>query len=260
MSRSASTTNAVFLADQLLKHGPIPVAPFRQLVGLEGKVGVVTAVCFVLYRAHMIDQPSAHRLLFYTAPQLVQQLSRTAVSKRVVLRDQPRGKIDWPTTYKTRAAEGMNSALFVCLASERRYNKPENQLLKWIVHEIDRCLDHMPPEMDSWLAWGWERKGLHDGEPSIGEYLSVLRHQVRHISAHMALRHVELPRLIEDRHLRAARSSKNRLYADVADLYDTFAATVLNPHWDAWSSMVQETFPLPPDVRELALLFDAPIE
>jgi hypothetical protein len=188
----------------------------------------------------------------------VNQLSRTMVPKRVVLRDQPRGKIDWPITYKTRASEGMNPALFVCLENERRYSRPENQLFRWIVYQIERCLAYVPVEMNSWFRSGWDQPGAYQDQRSIGEYLAVLRHQVRHINVHIALRRVELPRAIEDRHLRTARSSKNQLYNDVADVYDAFVSTVLNPTWEAWSTMVRETFPLPADVREQAWLFDSP--
>ena len=260
MARLAWNTNLVLLAHYLLGREQIPAVHLRKIAGLDGKLGIVTATCFVLYRMHTVDQSSAHRLLFHTAPQLVHQLNRTAISNRVVLRDRPRGKIDWPATYKARAAEGMNSTLFICLESQRRYSRPENQLLKWVIFQIERCLDRVPAEMNDWLAWGWNRVDRSGGEEIIGEDLAVLRHKVRQIGMDMALRHVEMPRSIEDRHLRAARSSKNRLYSEVADLYDVFAATVVDPHWDAWSTMVRETFPLPPDMRELALLLDTPIE
>ena len=257
MAPSSLTGNTVLLADHLLKHRPTSTPRFRQLVGLDGKVGALTAVCFVLYRARTFDRASVHRLLFQTAPQLVNQLNRTATPKRVLRRGQPQGKIDWPTTFKTRAAEAMDSALFVCLENQRYYSRPENQLLKWVLYQVGRCLDCVPPEINNWYAWGWDRVALQDDEPGLGDYLAPLRYQTRQITLHHALRSVELPRAIEDRHLRAARSSKNQLYSSVAELYDILDAMVLNPVWETWSAVVRETLPRPPEMRDLSELFDA---
>lgn len=236
---------------------PADPAWFRHLAGPRGRLGDVTAACFLLHRTPADGEPCVHRFLFQTAPILLQQLSRTTEPQRVVLHGRIRGKIDWSSTYKVRYSEDANPTVFVCQQSWRRFDRPENQLFKFLLHQIQSCLDRVPPDMWNWQAWG--RVLCPDpGKPRrLGNHFALLAHRVRTFSAHVYLREVELPTTIGSQHLLAARTSKTELYAELAKLYELYQAVVGAPEWEQWAAVLSQILPLPPTAYEVGRLLRA---
>ncbi len=236
---------------------PDDPASFRHLAGARGRLGGMTAACFLLYRTSDKAAPCVNRFLFHTAPILLQQLNRTTQPQRVVLHGRTRGKVDWPSTYKARYGEDANPTVFVCLQSWRRFNRPENQLFKFLLHHIQLCLDRVPPGLRTWRAWGRALCPVEGKPLYLGDYFATLAHRVRAFSTHVYLRGVELPAAIGERHLLAARTSKTPLYADMADLYDLYQAVVGAPDWERWATVLTQTLPLPPAADEVGRLLTA---
>jgi hypothetical protein len=224
---------------------------FRRLVGLRGQLGGITAACFLLYRTADETEACVHHFLFRTAPVLLQQLIRTTQPQRVVMHGRTRGRVDWPGTYKVRYSEDTNPTVFVCLPSWRDFDRPENQLFLFMLHHIQVCLEQVPRSLMDWQAWGSALMSERNAPLHVGNYVATLAHRVRTYRSHIYLREVELPALIGEHHLLAARTAKNNAYRNLADLYQGYQDLVHLPNWDRWTKMLQETLPLPPDAEEI---------
>jgi hypothetical protein len=245
------------LAHVLSANSPKDSLAFRRLVGLRGQLGGVTATCFLLYRTPDETEVCTHHFVFHTAPVLLQQLSRTIQPQRKILYGQTRGRIDWPSTYKTRCSEDTNPTVFVCLPGLHHFDRPENQLFLFLLHHIQVCLEQIPISMMYWHAWGSSLLSDQGAPLNVGNYMATLAHRVRTYRSHIYFREVELPPLIEEHHVLAARTSKNNAYRDLADLYQVYQDLVDLPTWDRWTKMLQETLPLPPDAEEIGQMLTA---
>jgi hypothetical protein len=207
---------------------------FRQQA-LRGRMGRYTMLFFLLYRPEDPTQPSAMRLLVDIAPRLAQQLTRTTAPRRVLLRDHARSKVDWPATYKARASEGATPALFVCQERERRFDRAENQLLRWLLLQVEACIELAPPEAGRLRLAGTTRP--------VSRYLTELRYRVRQINAHVAVRDIVPPRAVEPRHEIAAREARNPLYAEMAQVYRLYCDVVVAPVPQRWREVVYAALP-----------------
>jgi hypothetical protein len=193
--------------------------------------------------------------LFHTAPVLLQQLSRTTQPQRVTLHGRIRGRVDWANTTKARYTGDLNPTIFVCQQSWRRFDQPENQLFKYLLHQAQLCLERVPPPLRCWRAWGAALRDAGRQPLELGEYFALVQHRLRTFSAHIYLREVTLPKSIGGQHLLAARTSKNELYVEVAALYDLFRAVVDVPEAVAWALARDGTLPLPPDADDIGRLW-----
>ena len=163
-----------------------------------------------------------------------------------------RGRVDWCSTYKARHTGNVDPTVFVCLQSWRHFDQPENQLLKFMLHRIQLCLERLPRGMQIWQAWG-RSLSVTQGEP-LTSYFALLAHRIRMCSAHAHLREVDLPTSISAQHLLAARTSKNELYAHAVGLYDLYQQVVATPDWMLWADVVDQTLPLPANAHEIGRL------
>jgi hypothetical protein len=231
---------------------PVSAETFQMLAGPRGQLADVSAAMFLLNRPQVGIYAGVSWFVLQSAPVLVQQLNRSTQPTRVVLRDRVRGRIDWTATYKSRYASDLHPGVFVCQQIRRDMDRPENQLLKYVLARVRHCLDNALPRLQSWDAWGPAFLS-NDGRPTpIVSYLADLAHRVRRLFAHIHLRDVALPDAIDARHLSAARSAKNPLYTDVVAVYEDYVHLVQEPDWRRWSAAFLETIPLPFLLRNAA--------
>lgn len=246
-------------AHYLLLRGGGNDHALRQLAGARGRLGGLTAACFLLYRPHEQNAVSVNSFIFETAPILIQQLSRRTHRERVTLEGRIGGRVDWSSTFKARHSEEANPAVFVCLQNSRLFERPENHLFKFMLERIRNCLDRVPIELRGWQLW---RRGVDAGQAAqplkLASYLETLAHHVRILSGHISLREVRVPTSIKAEHLVAARASKNHLYSVVADLYELYRGAVDAPTPETWLQVVAQTLPLPPGADELGQLIAKP--
>lgn len=248
---SGSAVYHLMLAYALRSVPPDDLAFFRRLVGKHGLLGGVTASCFLLYRPFDEREPSVHQFLFRVVPLLLPRLSRSTQPQRLLLHGNTRGRVDWANTYKVRYAEDGNPTTFICIQNLRRFDQPENQLLKFLLHQIQLCLDRVPKDLGNWQAWGQQFDPYQDKPIRLNDYFSSLVHRVRRFSTHIYLRNVSMPDRIDDQHLLAGRTSRNKLYADVIQFYDLYHCIVDVPKWEPWIETLASTLPLPPDAAEV---------
>ena len=254
------------LAYSLVSQPPLDASAFRKLVGLNGRLGSLTAACFLLYRAP--EQPAqprpttplppfagVARFVRHTAPMLLQQLNRTTQAQRVTLHGRTRGKVDWSGTYKARYSEDSNPTVYVCLQSWRRFDRPENQLFVFLLKALSDCLQRVPAWLWGWRAWGsglQEENEIKEQQPLlIGDFFAQLAHRLRIYRGHISLQEIPVPALINARHILAARTSKNELYAELADFYAFYQAVVGFPEWESWARVLTATLPMPESAAEI---------
>ena len=231
-------------------------AALHQLAGARGRLGGLTAACFLLYRPRARNSVSVNSFVFETAPVLIQQLSRRTRSERVSLEGRVGGKIDWSATFKVRNTMDGNSSVFVCLRNSRLFERPENQLFKFMLVRVRDCLSRVPPWLREWQHW---RRAGSAGRPSgLGDYFELLEHRLRVLGGHISLREVTVPSAVKAEHLAAARNSKNKLYSVVADLYELYRGAVESPIPERWAHVVAQTLPLPPGADEFGHVIAAP--
>jgi hypothetical protein len=236
---------------------------FRRLLNTRNSLRVLTGISFLLYSPSEGRQDNSYRpkrphgvysFLFDTVPVLLPQLSRVTEPQRVALQDQVRGRVDWSGTYKARYRADGSPSVFVCLQNLRRFDRPENQLFKYLLHKIQMILDQMPPELRVWRAWGKAVNSAQGKPLHLDTYFAILAHRVRAFNAHVHLQEIQTPIAIDRRHLLAARTSKNPLYVEVADLYDLYETLVDKPVWDHSADVLGQILPLPPTADEVAQL------
>jgi hypothetical protein len=244
----------LIMAHALQRPPAIDAAIFQRAARLPGLLGGMTAIGFLLYRSAEPRTPSVKHFLFETAPVLLQQFNHVSQARRVTLHGHARGRIDWAGTYKARYAQDASPALFVCLPSWRGFDLPENQLFKYMLQAVQHCLDRIEPSVRSWHAWGAAVQQAAAPQP-IGAELAALAHRVRIYSTHIHLRDIEVPPAISGHHLLAARTSKNELYTQVADLYDLYHAIVEAPDRAQWQTIIGAVLPLlPPSADDFGRL------
>ena len=166
------------------------------------------------------------------------------------LKGQVRGRVDWEATHKARYSADGNPAIFVCQQSDRRYDRPENQLLKYLLDQIQACLNRVSPEMGAWLAWKRPCDGDGRLRVVVGAELAELAHRVHLYSGSAYLRGIGLPPSIGEAHLRAARTTKNPLYGEVLQLHRLYSEIVEVSEWEFWKGALDDTAPLPPPERD----------
>ena len=152
------------------------------------------------------------------------QLSRRTELRQVQYRGQVRGRVLWPATYKARYSEEFDPTRFVCQEVQREYDTPENQLLKYVVTQIDACLKVVPEAIRSGQCYYVATEGSQATAPLLARTESALAILRRNVY----LREISLPRRITGEHLRKARSARLEEYAGVADFYCRYRDTVLS--------------------------------
>ncbi len=190
------------------------------LLGLDGDGGVGRFVCHTLER-------------------LVQQLIRSTEQRRVDYRGQVRGRVLWAATYKQRYTDDCDPTCFVCREVYKRYDTPENQLLKYVVEAIADCLKAVPDELREgicYLPQGaqgrlWPAKA---GVPSVSTAatLSEMETTLHRLRRNVLLREIETPARITEQHLLRAQTARLEEYQRVAEIYERYRTTVPVPSWE----------------------------
>lgn len=152
-------------------------APPR-LADLTPIVPTAQACYFALHRAADTDPVHA---LDHEFPRLVAALSRDSQPVRRVYVGRVRGKIDWAGTIRARGGDDHNPHRFVCREADRITDTPQNQLVVWVLEQLDASLRAVPDT----IRRGTARHGVA-GEryvnlaPQIDRLLSATHRMLRH--------------------------------------------------------------------------------
>lgn len=187
---------------------------------------VLAAVCF------LTDARANCDVLFFVRenlPLLLRQLHRSTKRERITYQGQIRGRIDWPTTTKTRLQNEVNPALYVCRPPLRQDNTPQNQLLKYLLTAIDNLIHDLPLEVQAAELW----TAVSAQPVPLSQHLTQIAFHVRQALNHVRLRVVETPTVVTPHHLMKAHACKTELYALVAGMYEGYEKSALQCSWQS---------------------------
>lgn len=230
---------------------------FQEIAGIQGILSPISALIFLLFPGNETC-PGVAKWVFQSMPVLLQQMRRTTQPQRIFLESQVRGRVDWAGTHKARWGAEQNPHLYLCRENSRNYDRPENQLLKYMLDSMERCIIQASPHVRSLQSWGVRPTAQASGEEralpfvnspetngTIDDYLAVLSHRLRSYQEHAPLRQVTLPLKLDEELLAAARICTNRQYACLAELAGLYRKTIEQPDFDFWSDLLRRTLPLP---------------
>lgn len=192
-----------------------------------------------------VETGSVEHFITHTLTRLVRQLSQRTERRLVTYRGQARGRIHWQATFKARLSSDNDESLLVCREVHRLYDTPENQLLKYVVEQLEQCFEMVPERIRTGTCY---QAGANDGRfvasaPRLTAIESAL-HLLRH---HAVLRQVTPPERIDDAHLLSAETARLVEYAEVARFYEAFHLAVLDASWEQLTRIGRQSMPLPLD-------------
>ena len=184
----------------------------------------------------------------HTLPRLLQQLSHSTDQHPVQYHAQVRGRILWNATYKARLSEEYDPAKFVCAEVRQRYDNPENQLLKYLLEQIEKEIKAIPQTIRD------GRCILPQGEERLPEdasrRLEALETAILRLKRNVRLREITSPDEINERHKLRAGTSRTEEYSNAVELYYQYERMVLRPSWHSLAAAARHILPLPARLDE----------
>ena len=251
----------VVLLRQLVRLTLLPPSPQISQDVLQGKIAGLSAAYFLLA---MDQQGGMEQFVTYQLGRIVQQLSRTTEQKRVEYAGQVRGRILWSETIKARAGGDFNPQRFVCRELLRRYDTPENQLVKYMIERIYEALHAVPLLVRSGICY-FPAGGV--SLPTLtASRLRRMETAVNNLRYHVRVREIPLPTKIEAEHLDAAANTRMEEYNEVVRAYHQYRALLLQPEWSAFVRVGKTALLLPgtaadegePWIRVAAAILQSP--
>jgi hypothetical protein len=179
-------------------------------------------------------------------PNRIRSIKTATQRERIRTRGEIRGSIDWNETTKMRHAESIGDrSAFACESPYVEYDIAENLVLKRLLWLLHRTATQELVEFD----YDWRRNQWSD-------------EKIRRFT-HIYNRNVHLNRIrdgasisLSRRDLTAARTSREKLYTDAYDLYDTYDRLQANDFSsETVQQLLHETLVVPERLPRLFELF-----
>ncbi len=240
--------------------GPGESAMFRRLLGLMMAPGEkrpwveilphewhtpAAATYFLLDYDAKAENQFVQSFVCITLRRLLQQLTRRTEQQRVTYRGQVRGRIHWASTYKARYTQDYDPTRFVCQEVRRQYDTPENQLVKYMVHQIRKCLELVPDVLRQGACYYSNGHDLPQNHGATDARLRDIEEELNNSRVRSRLRDITLPQNIDESYLVRAETSRTEEYAEVAHLYRCYRRTVLSLSWNEIAGIGRRVLPLP---------------
>lgn len=179
-------------------------------------------------------------------PDRVRSIKTSNQRERVHTRGEIRGSIDWNQTTKLRHTESYGDrTLFACESPYVEYDIPENLVLKRLLWLIHRTAEQELSNFD----YAWRRDQWSDDQ--IQDFLLLYSRNV-HINRIRDGSGIEPT----PRDLTAARTSREALYTEAYDLYDTYQQLQANRFEDTnVQSILRDTLVVPERLPRLFELY-----
>lgn len=161
--------------------------------------------------------PHATHFIDVTVPSLLYQLSRQTIREQVETHGRVQGRVDWPSTYKSRLSQDNDPSVLVCRQVRRQYATPENELFKYVLEWLQHVLGDTSSDLRSGIFWTQPNLGH---AASVAVALSARYEQMQRYLSHIYLRDITAPNRITGRHLQKALVAKTEEYAEVAVIYE----------------------------------------
>jgi hypothetical protein len=179
-------------------------------------------------------------------PERVRSIKTANQRERVQTRGEIRGSIDWNQTTKLRHTDSYGDrTVFACESPYVEYDIPENLVLKRLLWVINRTVERELSSFD----YGWRHDQWSDDQ---------IREFSRLYSRNVHVNRIRDGTDIEPtaRDLTAARTSREPLYTEAYDLYDTYRQLQSGQYDDlSVQTVLRETLVVPERLPRLFELF-----
>lgn len=218
-----------------------PAGPWESFFPADEHLGA-RAAYFLLHRDQE-QENDAETFVTHTLERILQQLAIRSDRELIEYQGRVRGQIVWPATLKSRYTGDYDPTRYVCREVRRRFDTPENQLLRYTVESIWRALERVPYHLRSGRCYHSAQRRF---EPAtIGEQLKAMELVLPRLRKHAKLRGVTLVEAITPEHLLRAQCSKLEEYGLVADLYERLYETTISSSWEGVAKLGRQSLPMP---------------
>lgn len=202
----------------------------------------VRATYFLLHRDPG-EGPDVEGFVTHLLERILLQLTSRSERELIEYQGRVRGQIAWSATLKSRYTGDYDPTRYVCREVRRRYDTPENQLLKFTVERIWQCVRAVPPSIRSGACY-YPDGGQQDSA-TIDDRLAALEAVLPRLRKQHQLRQITLPAAVTPEHIVRAQTSKLEEYGSVAELYERLHACVIAESWNGLARLGRESLPLP---------------
>lgn len=186
-----------------------------------------------LKTVHFLLSPQVESLV-KILPKLVRNLSHSTHKEVVEYRGIVRGRIDWNMTFKERYSQGFNDpSLFICQPTIKKYDLPENQLLKYILWKIRSLTESIelsiPKELiepEYWESWI---------DIIVTRYLKIKK-----ISKNIYFQQISTPRIVKPKMVHKAYRNRNNVYDKIAECYELYEKLFITNDQEALRELVEK--------------------
>ena len=227
-------------------HGTFPeehVAREIKLDGLDERFDDFE----MLVRLHFILKPRVVRFV-EQLPQRLRNVKTQTESVRSVTKGQVNGRINWPATLKERySTNPRDRSLFVTDDRSEDYDIAENIVLKRLLSIIYRTLEDCEKYLRADYDWVTDRWR---------ENLELVETMQRVFERNVHVKRIRKPEAYEptERMLERARSARNPVYVDAAELLESYRASA-DSDPGAIADLLRETTITPDDEETLLELY-----
>jgi hypothetical protein len=186
---------------------------------------------------YYLIQPAVSAFVKNDLQELLRSITRDTILRRFTVHGAVRGKIDWPATLRIRAGGSADPSTFVVRRAHRSADRPENQLLKFLLDTVLQMLADV------------ERLG-----GTTTSQFAEMRELVRIALKHPFLRYVTLPKHPTVLMRQRATRHRNVHYSTVVELAEQ-AAAVRQRKWAAVLPLLRQGWLSPLSNNDLFELY-----
>jgi len=180
----------------------------------------------------LVEQQSRHNLQNFvqrTLPRILEQLNHTTKRIKVDYQGRIRGKIDWSATQKARYSQGYDPSIYTCRQVNTFYDTLENQLLKYLLEKVSKCLHLIPRSLRQGFCL--MPGNLESLTESISPRIQTLEMALRAALGNIYLSQVSLINQVTPLHLQQCQNSRSEEYTEIAFLYQRYSQIFTAEDW-----------------------------
>ncbi|MET3728188.1 hypothetical protein ABID52_001769 [Fictibacillus halophilus] len=238
-----SNVNKNLLALNLYRHSDL-LNGVSSVLGCENDLKIsdfkdLATVHFLLKCA----RNDIHKKFIY----ILANIDRNTNVNQIETRGYIQGSVDWNSTYKRRMITGFqDSSLFICNPSQKIYDIPSNQLIRYIIEFIYRAIP-VALKAAPGNSEGWTQKLEH------------LFDEIKQLRMHPRLRGISIPDHLQYKTIQSTKKHRNSIYREIADLGELYYKLFYLHETQTLSNVINEQLIVPKKndkIFEFVILFE----
>jgi Domain of unknown function (DUF2357) len=224
-----------------LLMSPAPTVRFEKLLPPE-LYHAARSTYFLLDTSRDYD---AENFITYVLSRLVQRLNRDTRQTTVTYQGRIRGRVVWPATIKAHYGQDYDPSRYVCREVRRKFDTPENRLLKHLLERLSECLKAVPQVVRSGICCYSLDGELRDFADSSAYRFERMERAIDSYLRHVALADVSSLQAVTEWHLLQAETARIDEYVEVARFFRRYQTVVSGKRWSTTFEIGKRMLPLP---------------